>query len=232
MRLGRRWSLRLKRAIDLFGAITATLVLSPLLIGTAVLVLAIDGRPILFRQVRPGRDGRPFTIYKFRTMRPPRDAEIWYRTDRERMTRVGRLLRATSVDELPELWNVVRGDMSLVGPRPLLLEYMETYSTEEHRRHDMRPGITSWAAVNGRHVLTFKDRLRLDTWYVDHWSLRLDARIVAMTVSQVLRRTDTEAAQNLSRVGFPLDLGHPPASLAFRDLEGPDAVQSPRVDAP
>jgi sugar transferase EpsL len=137
-------------------------------------------------------------------MRPPRQGEVWYMTDEQRITRLGRFLRSTSIDELPELWNVLRGDMSLVGPRPLLMEYLATYTPEERRRHDMRPGITGWAAVRGRHGLKFEDRLRLDAWYVDHWSLWLDVKIIALTASQVLRRTDVASTQNLDEVGFRL----------------------------
>jgi len=202
--------------MDLVGATIGLVALSPVLCWAALAVLVTGGRPILFRQVRPGRDERPFTVYKFRTMRPPRPDEVWYRTDASRMTRVGRFLRASSIDELPELWNVLRGEMSLVGPRPLLMEYLATYTADERRRHAMHPGLTSWAAVNGRHVLAFEERLRLDTWYIDHWNLRLDIRILAMTVFQVLRRTDTTAIQDLSAIGFPLA------------LDGDDA----RVDSP
>ena len=135
-------------------------------------------------------------------MRAPRTGEVWYLTDEERITRVGRFLRATSLDELPEFWNVLRGDMSLVGPRPLLMEYLAEYTPEESRRHDMRPGITGWAVVNGRN-LRFKDRLALDVWYVDHWSLRLDLRILLMTVEQVLRRANVSTTEDLA-LGFPL----------------------------
>ena len=127
----------------------------------------------------PGLHGRTFEIVKFRTMRTPRAGEVWYLTDQDRITRLGRFLRSTSIDELPELWNVLRGDMSLVGPRPLLVEYLPHYTARERRRHEMRPGITGWAAVNGRHTLPFEDRLELDAWYVDNWSLALDFRILA-----------------------------------------------------
>ncbi len=198
------WALAAKRGIDIVGAAAAAVVLSPVLAWTALAVAATQGRPIFFRQVRPGVDGKPFLIAKFRTMRSPRRGEVWYMTDEQRMTHLGRFLRSTSIDELPELWNVIRGDMSVVGPRPLLMEYLETYSAEERRRHDMRPGITGWAAVNGRHALKFEDRLRLDVWYVDNWSLWLDVKIVAMTANQVLRRTDVAATQNLDEVGFRL----------------------------
>ncbi len=204
--------LAIKRAIDLAGATAGLVLLSPILAWVAVALLVSQGRPILFRQRRPGRHGAPFTVLKFRTMRPPREGEVWYRTDAERTTRLGRFLRSSSIDELPELINVLRGEMSLVGPRPLLMEYLDAYTPEEARRHDLRPGVTSWAAVNGRHVLAFKDRLNLDVWYVDHWSNWLDIRIMARTISQVLRRADVAAAQDLDDVGFPLPgVGHPAA---------------------
>jgi lipopolysaccharide/colanic/teichoic acid biosynthesis glycosyltransferase len=199
-----RPSLLAKRALDVVGASVGLVVLSPLIAWAAVGVAATLGLPILFRQRRPGLHGTPFEIVKFRTMRPPRSGELWYMTDEARLTRLGRFLRASSIDELPELWNVLKGEMSLVGPRPLLMEYLETYTPDEARRHDMRPGITGWAAVNGRHSLTFEERLRLDTWYVDNWSLGLDLRIIAMTIGQVLRRTDTVAVQD-DGLGFRLD---------------------------
>lgn len=200
----RRVGLAAKRAIDLVGATVGLVVLSPLLAWVALVLLAIQGRPILFRHQRPGFHGEPFILFKFRTMRPPDPDEVWYRTDERRTSRIGRFLRSSSIDELPGLINVLRGEMSLVGPRPLLMEYLDEYTPEEHRRHDMRPGVTSWAAVNGRHILNFKDRLSLDVWYIDHWSLWLDVRILAKTVAQVLRRTDVAAAQDLDEVGFPL----------------------------
>ena len=192
-----------KRTIDVVGAAVGLFVLSPVLAWIALLVLATEGRPIFFRQQRPGLGGRPFEIVKFRTMRATRRGEVWYLTDEERITPVGRFLRAASLDELPELWNVLRGDMSLVGPRPLLMEYLTEYTPEERRRHDMRPGITGWAAVNGRNLLTFRDRIALDVWYVDHWSLRLDLRILLMTPGRVFRRTDVTTTEDLA-LGFPL----------------------------
>jgi lipopolysaccharide/colanic/teichoic acid biosynthesis glycosyltransferase len=200
---GRRVALAAKRAIDVVGAGLGLVVLSPVLAACAIAVRVSLGRPVLFRQVRPGRHGLPFTILKFRTMRPPRPGEVWFRTNEERLTRIGRLLRATSLDELPELWNVIRGEMSLVGPRPLLVHYLDTYTPDERRRHDVRPGITGWAAVNGRHSRLFKARLALDVWYVDHWSLGLDLRILARTVTQVLRRTGVSTTEDLA-LGFPL----------------------------
>jgi sugar transferase EpsL len=199
-----RLALALKRGIDLAGAAVAIVALSPVLAWTAVAIVVTMGRPILFRQERPGQLGKPFEIVKFRTMRPPRPGEAWYITDPQRTTGLGRFLRSTSIDELPELWNVLRGEMSLVGPRPLLMEYLATYTPEEQRRHIMRPGITGWAAVNGRHTLKFEDRLRLDVWYVDHWSLRLDMRIIAITLRQVLHRTDVVTDVDPVEVGFRL----------------------------
>src|SRR5262249_27574260 len=145
-----------------------------------------------------------FTIVKFRTMRPPRAGEAWYRTDDQRVTRLGRFLREASLDELPELWNVVTGQMSLVGPRPLLMAYLDAYTPRQATREDGRPGITGWAIVHGRNDLSFADRLELDAWYVEHWSLRLDARILLATIELVLRRSGATAAQDVDALGFPL----------------------------
>ena len=206
----------LKRAIDVMLATIALIVLSPLLGLTIIILLLAQGRPILFRQWRPGLAGKPFRIMKFRTMRATQPGEIAHLTDEQRMTRIGRILRATSIDELPELLNVIRGEMSLVGPRPLLMEYLTSYTERQHRRHDMRPGITSWAAVNGRHSLRFDERLELDVWYVEHWSLALDLRIMAMTLLQVLRRSDVRTAQSVSEIGFPLPDGRPPTDPPSR----------------
>lgn len=199
----RNLALAVKRGIDLLGAGAGLLVLSPLLAVTALVLLAQQGRPIFFRHVRPGLGGRPFTLVKLRTMRRLHPGELPYRSDAQRVTRLGRLLRCTSVDELPELWNVLRGEMSLVGPRPLLIEYLDHYSPEEHRRHVMLPGITGWAQVNGRHAIKFRERLKLDVWYVEHWSLWLDLKILAMTVHQVLSRRDVLVVQG-PEPGFPL----------------------------
>jgi lipopolysaccharide/colanic/teichoic acid biosynthesis glycosyltransferase len=201
--VGRHLGLAVKRSIDVVGAVVAIGVLSPVLASAAVAVAATQGRPIFFRHVRPGLHGERFTLIKFRTMRAPRPHEIWYETDERRVTRIGRLLRSMSIDELPQLWNVLRGEMSLVGPRPLLIEYVDRYTAEERRRHEMRPGITGWAVVNGRNVVRFEDRLRMDVWYVDHWSLALDLRILARTVWQVLRRTDVDPAQDIADIELP-----------------------------
>ena len=203
----RRTALAIKRAIDLAGAVVGATVFSPVLAGTAVALLVTQGRPLLFRQQRPGLRGEPFWIYKFRTMRAPRAGEVSLLTDQQRLTPIGRFLRESSLDELPELWNVLSGDMSLVGPRPLLMEYLDHYTPEERRRHDMPPGLTGWAAVNGRHTLKFKERLALDVWYVDHWSLWLDLKIVATTIWQVLRRANVAATQSITEIGFPVSTG-------------------------
>jgi lipopolysaccharide/colanic/teichoic acid biosynthesis glycosyltransferase len=175
-----------KRLFDLVVAGLLLLVLSPVLALVALLVLVIDGPPILFRQPRPGRHGRPFTIMKFRTMITQRDANGDLLPDEARLTGLGRILRRTSLDELPELVNVIRGDMSLVGPRPLLVEYLTHYTPEQRRRHDVRPGITGWAQVNGRNALSWEEKLALDVWYVDHRTMRLDVHILGRTVKQVL----------------------------------------------
>ena len=159
----------------------------------AALVRLFLGPGVLFRQLRPGRSGRPFIILKFRTMREAKDRNGRLLPDGERLTRFGRFLRSTSLDELPELWNVLRGDMGLVGPRPLLMEYIELYSPEQSRRHEVVPGITGWAQVNGRNAVRWKERLRLDVWYVDHYSLRLDLKILKRTALQVLTRRGVSA---------------------------------------
>lgn len=194
----------IKRGFDLAVASAGLLVLSPLLAGAAAAIVVSMGRPVLFRQRRPGRDGEPFTIYKLRTMVEPRDGESRLHSDGARVTALGTLLRKTSVDELPELWNVVRGDMSLVGPRPLLLEYLRKYSPEQLRRHEVRPGITGWAQVNGRQSIPFSKRLELDVWYVDNRSLGLDLRILFKTVAQVVVGQGQHTGQSLAEVD---DLG-------------------------
>jgi lipopolysaccharide/colanic/teichoic acid biosynthesis glycosyltransferase len=176
------------RAVDVAGAALGLAVTSPLLVALALVLRLRLGRPVLFRQERRGRHERPFTLVKFRTMTDARDSDGELLPDSARLTPLGRALRAASLDELPELWNVLRGDMSLVGPRPLPVKYLDRFTSEEHRRHDVRPGITGWAQVNGRNGLDWDERLALDVWYVDHRSLRLDVRILARTVGAVLRR--------------------------------------------
>ncbi|HUP42190.1 MAG TPA: sugar transferase [Thermoanaerobaculia bacterium] len=182
-----------KRGLDLAGAGAAAALAAPALLALALLVRLRLGRPVLFRQVRPGRDGRPFTLLKLRTMRDLRDAAGEPLPDERRLGPLGRFLRRSSLDELPELWNVLRGDMSLVGPRPLLLEYLPRYSPEQARRHEVRPGITGWAQVNGRNALTWEEKFAHDVWYADHLSLGLDLRILGRTLRAVVRREGIHA---------------------------------------
>lgn len=194
-----------KRVLDALFAAILLVLLSPLLIVLAIAVAIALGRPVIFTQQRPGRDGRLFTIYKFRTMRPAPEsvsALANVATDAERMTRFGRLLRSTSLDELPGLWNVLVGNMSFVGPRPLLPEYLARYNTKQARRHEVRPGITGWAQVNGRNATTWEERLDMDVHYVDNRSLALDIRILAMTVGTVLRSGNVSAPGSVTMEPF------------------------------
>lgn len=177
-----------KRLFDLLTSALALIVLSPVLALTALLVRIQLGGPILFRQQRPGYKGRPFHIFKFRTMIDRFAPDGSLLPDAERLTRFGRVLRSTSLDELPELFNILRGEMSVVGPRPLLMEYLPLYSAEQARRHDIPPGLTGWAQVNGRNALTWQDKFRLDVWYVDHWSFWLDLKIIFLTLVKVFKR--------------------------------------------
>lgn len=182
-----------KRAFDLALVLASLPLTLPLLAILYVLVRWKLGGPALFRQVRPGLGGRPFTLVKFRSMTDARDPSGAPLSDAERLTRFGRLLRASSLDELPELWNVLKGEMSLVGPRPLLMQYLPLYSKEQARRHDVLPGITGWSQVKGRNTLSWEEKFALDVWYVDHWSLWLDVRILALTLVRVLRRDGVSA---------------------------------------
>lgn len=184
-----------KKAIDRAAAVLLLVALSPLIIVVALLLWATTGRPIFFRQTRAGLRGRQFQIVKFRTMTDKWDANGDLTRDEERLGAVGRFLRATSLDELPELYNVLRGELSLVGPRPLLARYLERYSEDQARRHEVRPGITGWAQVNGRNDLTWEQKFALDVWYVDHWSLWLDLKILMLTIWQVGRQ------RGISRTG-------------------------------
>jgi lipopolysaccharide/colanic/teichoic acid biosynthesis glycosyltransferase len=178
----------MKRLFDIAVSAIALVLLSPVFAVVAMLVRMKLGSPILFRQVRPGLHGQPFTLVKFRTMRDALDRDGRPLPDEQRLTAFGRSLRSSSLDELPELWNVLKGDMSLVGPRPLLMQYLPRYSPEQSRRHDVRPGLTGWTQVNGRNALGWPEKLALDTWYVDNRSFLLDLKIMAMTVKQILVR--------------------------------------------
>jgi sugar transferase EpsL len=181
-----------KRALDLVVSSAALLLMAPLIAGIVLLSRMLLGEPALLRQWRPGLQGRPFKLFKIRTMNEARDDGGHLRPDAERLTPFGRFLRRTSIDELPELWNVLRGEMSLVGPRPLLMQYLERYTSEQARRHEVRPGITGWAQVNGRNALSWEDRFAMDVWYVDHRSLWLDLKILILTAWKVVRREGIE----------------------------------------
>lgn len=178
----------LSRALDIIVSSIALMLLSPLIAFVAFLVGCTMGPPIFFRQLRPGRYGHPFTIYKFRTMNDERDEKDNLPPDERRLTRLGKFLRSTSMDELPELFNVLKGEMSLVGPRPLLMQYLDRYSSEQFRRHDVKPGITGWAQINGRNAITWEQKFEFDVWYVDHLSLWLDLKIIALTIWKIMKR--------------------------------------------
>ena len=186
-------SLKLKRALDVIGASCALLAFGPVMIYIALRIWREMGSPVLFRQVRPGLQGKPFVMYKFRTMTEERDAEGRLLPDEKRLTPLGKFLRQYSLDEFPEFINVLKGDMSLVGPRPLLMEYLDRYTPEQARRHEVKPGITGWAQVNGRNALTWEEKFRLDVWYVDNWNLLLDLKILFLTLVKVLRREGISA---------------------------------------
>ena len=184
----------MKRIIDILGAGLGLLLLSPVLAIVAYKIGREMGSPVLFRQTRPGRYGKPFQMIKFRTMRDAIDADGRPLPDAERLTKLGRFLRASSIDELPELWNVLKGDMSLVGPRPLLMEYLPLYSSEQARRHEVRPGVTGWAQVNGRNAISWDEKFALDVWYVDNRSIWLDLKIIWFTIHKVIKRDGISAA--------------------------------------
>jgi lipopolysaccharide/colanic/teichoic acid biosynthesis glycosyltransferase len=192
----------MKRTFDCLVAAVALAILSIPLAFLAALVRRRLGSPVLFHQIRPGLGGRPFEMLKFRTMTDERDADGALKPDSERLTSFGRWLRATSLDELPELWNVLTGDMSLVGPRPLLMQYLPLYSPRQARRHEVRPGITGWAQVNGRNALTWPQKFELDVWYVENRSFWLDLRILWMTVTSVLRREGISASGEATMPAF------------------------------
>lgn len=199
---------QLKRALDVAVSLTVLAATAPVTAAAAAAIRLTLGSPVVFRQQRPGLHAKPFTLYKFRTMRSPSPGEQALSSDAQRLTRVGRLLRATSIDELPTLLNVLRGDMSLVGPRPLLMQYVERYSPEQARRHEVKPGITGWAQVNGRNTLSWEEKFRLDVWYVDHQSFCLDVRILLQTVTSVLRSDGISAAGHATMPEF---MGSAPA---------------------
>jgi lipopolysaccharide/colanic/teichoic acid biosynthesis glycosyltransferase len=199
-----------KRLLDLVLTLPGLILISPLLAAIALLIRVRLGRPVFFRQVRPGLRGEPFLVYKFRTMSDLRTADGRLLPDQVRLTGLGRFLRSFSLDELPELFNVLKGEMSLVGPRPLLMEYLPRYTPEQARRHDVLPGITGWAQINGRNALTWEQKFAHDVWYVDHWSMALDVRILAQTlVKTVLREGISQpghaTAEEFKGMGAPKD---------------------------
>lgn len=192
----------MKRLFDIAVSGALLLILLPVLILVGGLILLRMGAPLLFRQMRPGRHGRPFEMLKFRTMRDAVDRHGNALADSERITPLGQFLRSTSLDELPELWNVLKGDMSLVGPRPLLMEYLPRYSPEQARRHEVRPGVTGWAQINGRNALSWERKFALDVWYVDNRSMGLDIKILWLTVAKVLRRDGIAAEGEATMTKF------------------------------
>ena len=200
----------MKRFMDIIFASVALILLSPVLLLVALAILFTMGTPVLFRQQRPGLHGRPFGIVKFRTMRAVRAGEDAVASDGMRLTRLGRFLRAASLDELPELWNVLKGDMSLVGPRPLLMQYLPLYSPAQARRHEVRPGLTGWAQVKGRNALSWDEKFALDVWYVEHRSLWLDLRILAATIGQVVARRGIAAEGSATMHEFRGNAPGPP----------------------
>lgn len=191
-----------KRIFDVFFSLLGLLVLSPVILWVIVKIKRNLGSPVLFRQVRPGLDGQPFEMVKFRTMRDAFDASGAPLSDAERMTKFGAFLRATSLDELPELWNVLKGDMSLVGPRPLLMEYLPLYNERQSRRHAVRPGVTGWAQVNGRNSISWEDKFDLDLWYVSNRSLLLDIKIILLTLKKVVKRDGISAEGEVTMSKF------------------------------
>ncbi|AVO60410.1 sugar transferase [Pseudomonas chlororaphis] len=192
----------IKRGFDLFASILGLLLLAPVMAIVAWQIRKKLGSPVLFRQVRPGKDGKPFEMVKFRTMRDAHDAMGNQLPDSERMTPFGSFLRSSSLDELPELWNVLKGDMSLVGPRPLLMEYLPLYNSEQYRRHEVRPGVTGWAQINGRNALEWEEKFNLDVWYVDNQSLWLDLKVIFLTIKKVVIRDGISAEGEVTAAKF------------------------------
>ena len=177
----------IKRIFDILFALLAVIILSPVFIFVLILLVISDGFPVFFIQTRPGKNGKPFKLYKFRTMKEARNQKSELLTDGKRITKLGGFLRRTSVDELPELFNVLMGKMSIVGPRPLLMQYLERYSDEQARRHEVLPGITGWAQINGRNAISWEEKFNLDVWYVDNWSFCLDIKIIFQTILKVIK---------------------------------------------
>lgn len=191
-----------KRLFDILLSIPGLILLSPLLLLVGLLVRVRMGFPVIFQQMRPGLNGKPFLVYKFRTMKEVYDTQGQLLPDHQRLTSLGRFLRALSLDELPELLNVLRGEMSLVGPRPLLMQYLDRYTPEQARRHEVLPGMTGWAQVNGRNAITWEEKFQYDVWYVDHWSLKLDIKILFLSLLVVIRREGIDHPGNATTNEF------------------------------
>jgi lipopolysaccharide/colanic/teichoic acid biosynthesis glycosyltransferase len=192
----------LKRLIDVIGALVGLILFLPLMVSISFSILLTMGKPIFFRQVRPGLNQKPFVLYKFRTMLNKKDKDGKFLPDELRLTTIGNFLRRTSLDELPELWNVLKGDMSLVGPRPLRMEYLERYTPIQARRHEVKPGITGWAQINGRNAISWEEKFKLDVWYVDNWNLWLDIKIIFITILKVLKGEGISAKGHVTMPEF------------------------------
>lgn len=209
------WRLAIKRSVDIVAAAGGLLVLAPVAGLSAFAVRCSMGNPVLFKQQRPGKNGVPFMLFKFRTMLDTADANGKPLSDEARLTKTGGVLRTLSLDELPQLWNVLRGEMSLVGPRPLLMQYLARYTPRQARRNEVLPGITGWAQVHGRNALTHEQKFELDVWYVENWSLRLDAQVLWLTLSTLLRRSGIAAAQHATMPEFMGSSDGPPQEEAL-----------------
>jgi lipopolysaccharide/colanic/teichoic acid biosynthesis glycosyltransferase len=193
---------KIKRLIDIIGSLVGLTISSPIIVIISIIIYFTMGRPIFFKQVRPGLKGKPFVIYKFRTMLDLRDENGNLLPDEKRLTTIGRFLRSTTLDELPEFWNVLKGDMSLVGPRPLLMEYLDRYTPEQARRHEVKPGMTGWAQINGRNAISWEEKFKLDVWYVDNWNILLDLKIIFLTFLKVLKREGISAEGHVTMPEF------------------------------
>ena len=209
-----------KRWFDFFLTLIGCIFLLPIISIVAIFVRMKIGSPVIFKQVRPGFRGKPFVLYKFRSMTEEKDKNGKLLPDAVRLTALGRIMRATSIDELPELWNVLKGDMSLVGPRPLLMQYLDRYTTEQSRRHEVKSGITGWAQVNGRNCLVFSQRLVLDVWYVDHLSLLLDLKILFLTLKKIMKKEGVIVDQDVREIDdLGLYVDYPTAGNKAKDAE-------------
>jgi len=191
-----------KCLIDIIGSLIGLTISSPIIVIISIIIYITMGRPIFFKQVRPGLRGKPFVIYKFRTMLDLRDENGNLLPDERRLTTIGRFLRSTTLDELPEFWNVLKGDMSLVGPRPLLMEYLDRYTPEQARRHEVKPGMTGWAQINGRNAISWEEKFKLDVWYVDNWNILLDLKIIFLTILKVIKREGISAEGHVTMPEF------------------------------